>query len=462
MIFLVLLTSLLQAAISTVISLLCALPLACFCDRFSFPGKRIVLSLAPLLAIMPMKLVALSIQIFFGFAGLPAIIVGHCMLNIPFAFYMLHGAYQKSNPLWSLIARQLGATRWQAYKDIYVPFLRPTISSAAILIFILCFTSFSLPMVLGSQPYHMTPDIMIYHAYQHDNYSEIMLYFIVRLLVLLPLITAARGQLQSPGWQEHHLGVARYERYHPRKHGWAWCAYLFAVGICTLGPLVMLLVAKIDSSVFVFWHSIIVGAHDILLGIQVYKVILHSLLLACASGICAVIVGYGLHKLMMRTKNRWLQQTLDSVTSTVFILGSVGCGILCAQLTQTSSLPLFIIATLCHVMLNFPFAYRIIKTQMIAWEPDWDLSAQSYGASSRARLRTLELPFLRGSFLQALCVCCGLSLTEIGAGSILHDATGITLPMAIKIYRDHGMHEGVIGLSVVLMLIVLAVSYIFN
>jgi len=127
-----------QAAVSTLLCLLLALPLAHFFYSFSFPGKKLLLALSSLFFILSTKLVALAIATCFGAKGLLGIILAHVMLNLPFASYLVYLTYQKLDLtiIWS--ARQLGATGWQCYQTIVLPFLLPTISSTALIIFLLC------------------------------------------------------------------------------------------------------------------------------------------------------------------------------------------------------------------------------------------------------------------------------------------------------------------------------------
>lgn len=83
-----------QAAVSTFFSIALALPLAHFFNRFTLFGKKFFLACAALLCIMPTKLIALSVSMFYGIDGFFAILFAHLLLNLPFSFYVLNLAYQ--------------------------------------------------------------------------------------------------------------------------------------------------------------------------------------------------------------------------------------------------------------------------------------------------------------------------------------------------------------------------------
>jgi thiamine transport system permease protein len=448
-----------QSAISTIISVGLCLPIAHFFYAFHFPGRGFFIALFPLLAIMPSKLVGMCTSMFYGICGLPGIIISHCILDIPLSLYVLHSAYQKCEPTWDLIAQELGATSWQCYRDIYLPFLRSTIMSISIAIFLLCFTSFSLPLILGTSDYHCTPDIKMYQLYQMQDWTSVILYAIGRLFIIIPitlLYKKSAYSLYNVAMQEKRYASPWYA-----KNGYyiAWLLFCIAIAVLIIGPLITLLTSTINADVFNFWAQILTGACDSVIQIPVYRVIFNSILLAFASGIGALLCGYVLSKMMRNTCNISIRNFVMLVTAGVCIIGNVGCGIIFSWLS-TSQVPLFAVAVLCHIILNYPFTYRIIDAQLITYQTEWDFTAQTFGANTQERLKTLEFPFLKTAFFQAFCIAFGLSLTEVGAGSIMFGSTGMTIPMAIRLYREHGCIDGVIGLSVILLLLVFIVAYL--
>ncbi len=447
-----------QALISTLISLFFALILAYFFDRFSFKLKSLFVAITPLLCIMPSKLTALGVQLGMQTTGIWAIIFGHCALNIPFAFYIFYNAYQNYNSHWRLIAKEYGASHWQAYKHIDIVFLYPAIISAASIIFLLCFTSFSLPLALGTQDWHMTPDIVVSMLYKQSNYDNALYYFILRLVVILPICWAIKKK--TVGWFNVH--AKPYERFCFRSHSVIWPVILLCISIIILGPLLSVLLYTVDSKVLLFLYHVATGASDLFLHMSLYTVLYNSIILALISSIGAVILGYVFSKALMYYKQILLRGIFLLCTSAVFILGSVGCGIVFSMIGNCTFLSKFMIACACHMMLNYPFAYRLIQAHLTSWQSEWDLSAQSFGASSSDRWRTLELPYLKNAMLQAFCIAFGLSLTEVGAGSMLNDSAGMTIPMAIKIYRENGFLQGVIGLNIILLCLVLALTWIMT
>jgi len=162
--FLVCCYSLLQAGASTFISVVLALPLVHFFARYTFWGKKFLLSLVAFFCIMPTKVCALSVKLFYGMNGLPGIISAHVLLNVPLACYLLYTAYQKIDWLTMWVAADLGASSWHQYKDIILVQIKPALVVTSLTIFLLCFSSFSIPCMLGTPFYHYTPDVMLFFA----------------------------------------------------------------------------------------------------------------------------------------------------------------------------------------------------------------------------------------------------------------------------------------------------------
>ena len=134
--------------------------------------------------IMPTKVCALSIQLFYGWDGLLGIISAHLLLNVPFAFFLLHVAYQKIDWLTMWVAADLGASFWRQYKDAILVQMKPALLATSLLIFLLCFSSFSIPRIFAQLYCHYTPDVMMFKACQLGDMGFVGWYFLLRLAII--------------------------------------------------------------------------------------------------------------------------------------------------------------------------------------------------------------------------------------------------------------------------------------
>ena len=459
--FIVFSFSIIQALVSTLLSVILALPVAHFFYTFNFPGKRFVISLVSMLCIMPTKLVVLCVTLFYGVNGFVGIILAHVILNVPLTVYIINATYQKLDVSLLWLAADSGACPWRSYKDVVFPLLRPTIVSIFLLLFLLHFSSFSIPLLLGGKIFHNTPEIMLYKMYSDGNSSYAFIYWIIRLMIILPLFFLHnRYAIAKTKISSIPTSVKR-NVYSPFFHSIWWLLYCGFVAIMILGPLASLVVRACDIKIFEFFKYIISGGTDLTIGIAIYHVIVNSVLLAIVSGLGAVLVAFLIGIIEFKWSRRF-PSIISFITIFAFILGSVGTGILFSLMSYGKIFSSFLIGALCHMFLNYAFAYRIVRAQLILYHPDIHRTAQTYGATLKKAIWTFAFPFVLPAIYRAFCVSFGLSLTEVGAGAILQSKIGLTLPMAIGMYRKAGNQEAVIGLSLILLLLVLFVTYLFT
>ena len=71
------------------------------------------------------------------------------------------GVWSQIDPRSEEAARVLGASRWQAFRQVTLPLLRPAIASAASIVFLFTFTSFGVILLLGGAQF-ATLEVEIY------------------------------------------------------------------------------------------------------------------------------------------------------------------------------------------------------------------------------------------------------------------------------------------------------------
>jgi len=453
--------SFVQATVSTVLSLALALPLAHFFYRYKFPGKNFFISLAVLFCIMPTKLIVLCISSFYGVGGFVAIVLAHLLLNLPFSLYVLNLTYKKLDLTQLWIAQDLGATPWQCYRDVVLPFLKNTLISMAVILFLLHAASFSIPLMLGGKWYHNTPEIMMSNLYNSGASAQAFLYWVLRVIFFVPLILLRTTFEGKKRCVSDIILKHRPVQYKISGHGIGWLLYSFFIVFFTLGPFGALLVRACNAQVFAFLWRIFSCVTDVCLGIPVRVVVLNSMLLAVVSGVCSVLIAFAIGSFSKMVRTNYSAIFVFTIALLPLIFGSVGVGILFAWLSYGKVVSPFLIGAVCHAILNYPFAYRVVVAQLDLYHPDIHKSAQALGATHLKVVRTVTLPFVRSALVRAFCIAFGLSLTEVGAGSVLQSKMGLTMPMAIRMYRKAGMYNELIGLSMVLLVLVLCISYLF-
>jgi thiamine transport system permease protein len=172
-----------QAALSTVLTLTLGLPGAYIFARYRFWGKSLLQALTTIPFVLPTIVVANAFAALLGPRGLineglmalfnlddtPIklqytiwfILLAHIFYNYTIVLRLVGGFWANLNPRLAEAAQMLGASPWRAFWQVTFPLLMPAIGAAALLVFIFCFTSFGVVMILGG-PRFATLEVEIY------------------------------------------------------------------------------------------------------------------------------------------------------------------------------------------------------------------------------------------------------------------------------------------------------------
>ena len=150
--------------------MLSALPGAYVFARFDFPGRRLISALSIVPFVLPTVVVAAAFLALLGPRSpfgirldhtLFAILAAHVFYNYAVVLRVVGGVWSQVDPRLEDAARVLGASRWQAFRRVTLPLLRPAIASAASVVFLFTFTSFGVILILGGSQF-ATLEVEIY------------------------------------------------------------------------------------------------------------------------------------------------------------------------------------------------------------------------------------------------------------------------------------------------------------
>jgi len=204
-----------STAVSTILALIVALIL-----RRAFPGKRLATFIFQSNLPIPHLVGAIGILFLFsqsGFlarlghlAGLiqvpadfPALVFDPYALGIileyvwkssVFIGIILLAALQSIGEEYEDVAQTLGANRWQRFRHVTLPLLRPAILAASILVFAFTFGAFEVPLLLGAR-YPSALPVLAYRLYTDVDLNarpeamamSVIITAIITILILLYL-----------------------------------------------------------------------------------------------------------------------------------------------------------------------------------------------------------------------------------------------------------------------------------
>ncbi|WP_299875431.1 thiamine/thiamine pyrophosphate ABC transporter permease [uncultured Cocleimonas sp.] len=201
----VLFFSLWQAFLSTLLSITLAIIVSRAFARYpNFPFRSFFLSLFGLPLIVPAVVAVIGIITVYGKSGwLPigsnlyglfGILLAHVFFNLPLAVRLFVPVWNQIPEQHWRIASQLKFNSTQQWKHIEWPALRESLPSVALLIFMLCLTSFAVVLTLGGGPKSTTVEVAIYQSlrFDFDPAQAVVLALLQLGLSILVAIIASR------------------------------------------------------------------------------------------------------------------------------------------------------------------------------------------------------------------------------------------------------------------------------
>lgn len=189
-------------------TLLLATPTAFAIGRFEFPGKTAVQVLSLLPLVVPAFVIAvfmagllLNLGIYNRFS---AILLGHCVLFLPYAIRILSVSFALVRQDLIDAARDLGASPLARFRAVYWPALKPGVLAALIIVFIQSIEEFALAFILGSPDFTTVPTILysfLGFNFVRSNAAVVSLILVVPnvalMLVLERLLKSANPAMVS-------------------------------------------------------------------------------------------------------------------------------------------------------------------------------------------------------------------------------------------------------------------------
>ncbi|HKK07760.1 MAG TPA: ABC transporter permease subunit, partial [Gemmatimonadota bacterium] len=158
------------SAASVALSALIGVPLAFLFSRYEFPGRGVFGALAALPVLLPPLVGVIAFLFLFGESGIltrtvqavlglssppwrlsgaPAILLVHAYTMYVYFYLFVRAGLSRLDEGALEAARSLGAGRWTVLRRVTLPLLGPSLSAAALLVFMTSMASFSAPYVFG-------------------------------------------------------------------------------------------------------------------------------------------------------------------------------------------------------------------------------------------------------------------------------------------------------------------------
>ncbi len=456
-----------QAAVSTVLTLMVALPGAAMAARFTGRSRRLFRAVVTVPFVLPTIVVAGAFEGVFDRFGLDhgdlrlrhtvwAILAAHVFFNYAVVVRVVGSYWAGLDGRIEDQARVLGASRVRTFAEITLPRLRPAIASAAAIVFLFSFTSFGVVLVLGG-PRRATIETEIYRfAVTRSDLSGAAALAVVQLVAVLALVVlSTRLERQRPVTSVLARGAAGAP-------GRWWVTTNLTVMAVLLGTPIAVLVER-SLSVEGGWSLRHYGAlaHRVRqLPAPATTALLNSVVFAVVATAIAVVVG-GFASLVVVHGRGWLGRVFDlGLTLPLGVSAvTIGFGILIALDEPPLDLRTsWWIVPIAHALVGIPFVVRTMVPVLRSIDSSVREAAAMLGASPSRVRREIDVPVGARGLVVGAGFAFAVSLGEFGATSFLpRNPDRLTAPVALfRLLGTPGetLRGQAMALAVVLMVLV--------
>ncbi len=192
--------SLTIAFFSTVISVILGAMVAVLLWRFRFPFKGSYEGASALPIVIPEICMGVAMLAFFARIGWPSgmpwplnlsqITIAHISFSFPFVAVVVRARLSSFNRELEEAAKDLGASEWQTFRDVLIPFMRPGLVAGGLLAFTLSLDDFVITF-FTSGPDTVTFPVKVYSMVRFSVTPEVNAASSVLIVITVVLTTVA-------------------------------------------------------------------------------------------------------------------------------------------------------------------------------------------------------------------------------------------------------------------------------
>lgn len=457
--------TLVQAALSAVLSCLAAVPLARALARRRFAGRDLLIRLMAAPFVLPVVVAVLGLLAVLGrngpvnaalaalglpplsVFGLHGVVLAHVFLNLPLVTRMLLHGWQAIPAERFRLAEALGMPPMARFRHLEWPMLRTTLPGAAATVFLLCLTSFAVALTLGGGPGASTVELMIYQALRFDfDPGRAALLAAVQFALCGGAAVLAMMVMRDSGFG---AGLDRKPPVLPAPSGWRLGLDVAVIGLAAaflLSPLLAVVLRGLP------------GLAD--LPAAILPAALRSVSVAVGSAVLATGAGLALALASARGQ-RWIEPVamLPLATSGLVLGTGLFLSLRPFVTVETLALP---VTLLVNTLLSVPFLFRLLLPQARALESDHGRLCDALGISGGARLRLVTLPRLARPLGFGAGLAAALSMGDLGVVALFAGERGVTLPLLVQRLLSAYRMEAAAAVSLVLVALAFLMFWLFD
>lgn len=458
------------AVTTTALTVILALPLAMLADRVNFRGKAIASALLLVPMILPPFVGAIgfkqlfslrlgAVNLIFAHLGLPqvdflasgfwAVVVLETLHLYPIMYLNAVAALANIDPAMAEAGRNLGASRWEVFRRITLPLMRPGLFAGATIVFIWSFCELGTPLMLN---YVQVLPVKIFEGLNDLNPSANTRTFAMVFVMLSSSVGLyALGRVlfgQAGGAMAGRASIAAVTN----RAGWLTSLGCWAVfGLVTFLA-VMPHIGVILLSVAERWDDTILPAQytarhlvEVFHRSETWDSILNSLRYASISTVACAVLGMLIAYLVVRLRVRGAS-LLDSVSmlplavpGLVMAAGYVAITLpnsFLESIGPTKDPTLLLI--IAYTIRRLPYMVRSVSAGLQQTSETLEEAAQNLGASRPRAVMKITVPLVMANILAGGILAFSFNMLEVSDSLILAQ-TSDYYPITKQLYVLSGV-----------------------
>jgi len=476
----ILIFTLYQAALSTILSLFFGILLAwSLANRPQFPFRRTLVALISTALVLPTLVVVLGIVTVYGRSGwiasaslgifgeplpfsiygLTGILIAHVFFNASFAARILLHRFEAIAPQKIKLGFALGMGFWKKFAVIDLPAIKSTLPGLAVTIFLLCFTSFAIVLTLGGSPAYNTLEVAIYEAIRFDfDLPRAFQLAIVQIAVCIVLVLLVTARTNTRTYSSGPTPSARYRHLNSPLQRNIQNMIIAMFALFFVSPLIAVLIDGTGPQLLTVFSDPLFQ-----------RALITSLTIASISTVFALLFSLPLASAMvtLSAANRLaylkiakpLRQFLSASAMIYLVFPSLVLGLgfflLFQKIGGNQTLWAAAIVITANALIAIPFAVAVLRPAIGAAAEKNDRLSASLGIGRILRWRMIDWPILKSdiTYVAALAFC--FSLGDLGVIALFGSDEFKTLPWLL--YQKFGSYRtdeaGVIALVLLAIII---------
>ena len=468
-----------QATLSTLLSLFFGILLSWSLFHFkTFPLRDTLVSLFSSALVLPSIVVVLGIISVFGkygwlnelvkivfdknpggyIYGLGGILFAHTYFNASYASRVFYDAFYSIPVQRYKVSKTLGLNLWQRFYYIEFPNLKPYIFGLFRTIFLLCFSSFIIVLILGGNPSYNTLEVAIYEAlkFDFDIPLSIKLSFLQIFISLVILFFISYKYSTNDISLENYIKTSWIEtKRELLLHG----VVITIFSLLFLMPLASIVIDGLKADfVRLFSEKGFINAFKT----SIFIAFLSSFFTLALS----LILSYSKSTLMqinLQNKKRVYRilEKIITLSSSIYLtVPSIVLGVGFFLLSRDISLPLHLIAFIAlifaNTLLSLPFAFNTFYPQIYTISKRYNKITQTLNINIFSKIFYIYLPNLKSQIIYIIALSFSFSLGDLSIIALFGDKDMATLPWYL--YEKMGSYRTNDAAGIALVLLVLVLS----